>query len=295
MTGRTVRYVMTAIVFASWIGVLAWPVQSQDRPEDLTQTRHWSGETVQPVYDGFDENEDGTFNMWFGYMNRNYREELDIPVGAGNSFAPGPADRGQPTHFVPRRNKDIFKVVVPKEFQGTLTWTLVSHGKTLSVAGKLNQVFMVDRKFTTRGGNDTRITSNTPPVVSITPRDATTTVGAPVVFQVSAKDDGLPGKRGVYALHGEPIGLTLEWTKFRGPGMVAFTPGENIQGRWTTKLADGKAEGTAQTALTFSEPGDYVLQAVVDDGSRGNYSYHCCWTNTEVKVTVKGPSNTAQR
>jgi len=49
----------------------------------------------------------------------------------------------------------------------------------------------------------------------------------------------------------------------------------------------------------FSEPGEYVLQAVVDDGSgelAGNFGYHCCWTNTEVKVTVKGSVNaSAQR
>jgi hypothetical protein len=34
-----------------------------------------------------------------------------------------------------------------------------------------------------------------------------------------------------------------------------------------------------------------MLQAVVDDGSgelAGNFGYHCCWTNVEVTVTVKG-------
>jgi len=238
-------------------------------------------------------NPDGTFNMWFGYMNRNHKEELDLPVGPENNFSPGPADRGQPTHFVPRRNKDIFKVVVPKDFQGALTWTLVSHGKTLSVPGTLNQVFMIDRKYTTRGGNDTQISSNRPPEVSVTPRETTVTVGTPLMISLTATDDGLPVKRGRYSISGgDPVGLTLEWTKFRGPGMVTFAPGEDIQGRSTLKLQ----EKTTQTRVTFSEPGEYVSQAVVDDGSRGNYSYHCCWTNADVKVTVKGAaSSTAQR
>jgi hypothetical protein len=268
------------------------PAWAQNNPDELLRTRHWSGETVQPVYDGFDENPDGTFNLWFGYMNRNYREEVDVPIGPENSFAPGPADRGQPTHFVPRRNKDIFKVTVPKEFQGALTWTLVSHGKTLSVPGTLNQVFMIDRRYTTRGGNDTQISSNKPPVVTVTPMATTTPVGTPVVLRVSATDDGLPVKRGRYSLSGgDPVGLTLEWTMLRGPGRVTFTPSEDVQGRATVKIT-GSA---AQTTATFSEPGEYVLQAVVDDGSRGNYSYHCCWTNTEVTVTVKGPPKTAQR
>jgi hypothetical protein len=62
---------------------------------------------------------------------------------------------------------------------------------------------------------------------------------------------------------------------------VVFSPAQ-------TKLIDGKASATA----TFSQPGEYLLQAVVDDGSgelAGNFGYHCCWTNAQVKVTVKAP------
>ena len=63
----------------------------------------------------------------------------------------------------------------------------------------------------------------------------------------------------------------------------------------TAKIVDGRAVATA----SFSEPGEYILQAVVDDGSgelAGNFGYHCCWTNTQVKVTVKGDGNvSAQR
>ena len=49
--------------------------------------------------------------------------------------------------------------------------------------------------------------------------------------------------------------------------------------------------GNAQTTVTFGEPGEYILQAVVDDGSgeaAANFGYHCCWTNAQVKITVKG-------
>jgi hypothetical protein len=55
--------------------------------------------------------------------------------------------------------------------------------------------------------------------------------------------------------------------------------------------------GSGTTAVTFSEPGDYVLQVVVDDGSgesAGNFGYHCCWTNVEVKVHVTGGGTTGQ-
>src|SRR5690348_1866940 len=138
----------------------------------LVQLRHWSGQGVAPVYEGFDVNPDGSFNMWFGYMNRNYEETLDIPVGPDNRFEPGD-DRGQPTHFDIRRHKDVFKVVVPKEFgDQRLVWFLTAHGKTEQVAGSLKPVWMIDRNRTTRGGNSEQINSNTPPVVRVETRNA---------------------------------------------------------------------------------------------------------------------------
>src|SRR3954462_14654445 len=91
------------------------PLLAQQPASQLANLRHWSGQGVAPVYEGFDINADGSYNMWFGYMNRNYEEEIDVPVGPDNSFEPG-ADRGQPTHFTPRRHKDVFSVSVPKDF-----------------------------------------------------------------------------------------------------------------------------------------------------------------------------------
>ena len=64
------------------------------------------------------------------------------------------------------------------------------------------------------------------------------------------------------------------------------------KGPFQVALEKGKADVTA----TFGEPGDYVLQAVVDDGSgelAGNFGYHCCWSNVQVKVTVANGDSTA--
>jgi len=248
----------------------------------LVQLRHWSGQGVAPVYEGFDVNPDGSYNMWFGYMNRNYEEEPDIPVGPNNTFEPG-ADRGQPTHFVVRRHKDVFKVAVPKDFgEQKLVWTLTAHGQTAQVAATLKPVWMIDRLRTTRGGNSERVNSNTPPVVSVQPANQTIQLRDTATLNVAATDDGLPQKGG------KPVGMTIVWAKYRGPGTVSFNPGK-------AAIVDGKAAANA----SFSDPGEYVLQAVVDDGSgelAGNFGYHCCWTNVEVKVTVKGGGNaSAQR
>ena len=237
----------------------------------LVNLRHWTGQAVAPVYEGFDINPDGSFNMWFGYMNRNYEEAVDLPIGPENTFEPG-GDRGQPTHFVPRRHKDVFSVRVPKDFgDKTLTWKLNAHGSLQQVVATLKPVWQIDRLRTTRGGNSEKVSSNLPPTVTVNTASQTAT-GATIT--VSATDDGLPARRG------QPVGMTVLWAKFRGPGDVVFSEPQ-------AKLANGKATVTA----TFTEPGDYILQAVVDDGSgeaAGNFGYHCCWTNAQVKVAVKG-------
>src|SRR6266851_5153586 len=69
------------------------------------QTMFLTGQNVQPIFEGWQQNPDGTFSFLFGYLNRNYEEEPFIPVGANNTFEPGPADRGQPTHFYARRQQ----------------------------------------------------------------------------------------------------------------------------------------------------------------------------------------------
>src|SRR5689334_21493307 len=194
----------------------------------LVNLRHWSGQAVAPVYEGFDINADGSFNMWFGYMNRNYEEQIDLPVGADNSFEPG-GDRGQPTHFVPRRHKDVFAVTVPGDFGSqTLTWTLVTRGETLRVAGSLKPVWQIDRRRTTRGGNSENVSSNLPPVVRLQSAEQTLAALGSTMLTVTATDDGLPQRRG------QSVGMTVLWAKYRGPGTVTFSAAES-------RVAAGKA------------------------------------------------------
>jgi hypothetical protein len=247
--------------------------------QTLAGVRHWSGQGVAPVYEGWDRNPDGSYNMWFGYMNRNFEETLDVPIGADNRFEPGSPDRGQPTFFDTRRHKDVFRVVVPAEFAPTakLTWSITIRGTTETVGATLNPVWQIDRLRTTRGGNIDRIDSNTPPTATASASTRTVVVDTPIALEVVAADDGNPKRRG------ETIGMTVEWSKYRGPGQVTLTPAKQ-------PVTGGKARATA----TFSEPGQYTLLAVVDDGSgesAGNFGYHCCWTNVQVQVVVEGKTS----
>src|SRR5437867_13131335 len=208
------------------VTLAALPLFAQTTASQLVNLRHWSGQGVAPVDEGFDINADGSYNMWFGYMNRNYEEELDLAVGPDNTFEPG-GDRGQPTHFTPRRHKDVFKVTVPKDFgDGTLVWKLTSHGTAQQVVATLKPVWQIDRLRTTRGGNSERISSNLPPTVAASVVNQT---AARATLGVSATDDGLPKRRG-----GEPAGMTVLWAKYRGPGTVVLSDAQ-------TQLAGGKA------------------------------------------------------
>src|SRR4029453_8886085 len=67
------------------------------RPQQPT-----TGLNIAPVYEGWEENADGSFDLIFGYFNRNWNEWINVPVGAANSLEPGGPDQGQPTHFLPR-------------------------------------------------------------------------------------------------------------------------------------------------------------------------------------------------
>src|SRR4030095_501083 len=95
-------------------------------------------QSLSPAYEGWMPNDDGSFTMYFGYMNSNWLQEFDIPVGPNNHFEPGNPDMGQPTHFFPRRNPFLFTFKVPKDFGNKeLIWTLTANGKTIKAYASL--------------------------------------------------------------------------------------------------------------------------------------------------------------
>ena len=89
------------------------------------------GDTISPAYEGWEQNRDGSYNLVFGYMNRNW-DALDIPVGPDNVIEPGGPDQGQPTHFLPRRNRVVFRVHVPADFgeNDEVVWTVTANGSS---------------------------------------------------------------------------------------------------------------------------------------------------------------------
>ena len=60
---------------------------------------HESGDIVAPFFDGWFDNGDGTVTYAFGFLNRNTKEIVDIPLGENNRIEPAEYDGIQPTHF----------------------------------------------------------------------------------------------------------------------------------------------------------------------------------------------------
>ena len=92
--------------------------------------------------------------LTFGYMNANWDEEIDVPIGPENNIAPGGPDRGQPTHFLPRRNMFLFQVrALADTGDQELVWTLTTHGKTERVYASLrSDSWSPDRRSRPRWG-----------------------------------------------------------------------------------------------------------------------------------------------
>jgi hypothetical protein len=163
------------------------------------------GQNVAPAYEGWEQTPDGTKYFLFGYMNRNWEEEVDVPIGPDNGFNIGGADQGQPTHFLPRRNRFIFRVRVPNGFteKDELVWTLTTHGKMEKAYASLRPDYIVDDMVKASetgalgaGTSSPEIRSNQPPVVRVEEIKARTVkVGQPLTLVAQVKDDGIPKPR----------------------------------------------------------------------------------------------------
>src|SRR5215510_5160517 len=184
-------------------------VRGQGNPRDLIRETDdgvkWArGQNVVPVFEGWVQNPDGTFGLVFGSFNRNWEEDVSIPIGPDNHIEPGNPDQGQPTFFYPRRGKNLFEITVPKDFgKKEVVWTLTSRGKTEKAYGILVPQEVLTRRMVLLGGSlsdqaaagnddvgDERIV-NKPPTVAIDPAQPVT-LPAKATLNATLTDAGLP-------------------------------------------------------------------------------------------------------
>jgi hypothetical protein len=254
-----------------------------------------NGQNIAPVYEGWEQNADGSFTLVFGYFNRNWEEEIDLPVGADNAIEPGGPDQGQPTHFLPRRNRFLFRIRIAKDFgKNELVWTLTSHGKTERAYASLrpdyfidDTVIMANNGAAGMGGTDSSLIGNKPPALKVDDdKRRTVKAGESIALAAVATDDGIPKTRNMPRLNpgfasrftvDSATGLRLSWFVYRGAGTVAFDPPQTKV--WEDTRDGGGSpwsygwrtpplppEGKWNVRATFRDPGTYVLRCLAHDG-----------------------------
>ena len=268
--------------------------------------------TLAPFMEGWYENEDGTYSISFGYLNAN-ADTLVIPLGEGNFLDPAEFDGMQPTTFFPGHHRGIFTVTLSAEMKDQdVWWTLTKeNGDVTKVPGRVtSNAYELDWLPRPHG--------SLPPSVSFDPdsgvgrgppgimaeRTLTVPVGSPLTLSVNATDPS--GRDSQDFRFREAIPLRVVWSQLQGPGRVEFTRHESnpeVEEEGDDRPAAGarsrpppgpeviplsEGHGTARVIATFSEPGEYIMLAQVDnfDAPDSLLIDQCCWTNGYVKVTV---------
>jgi hypothetical protein len=274
-----------ALCAAAWVlpTASAQIVATDSLPGDA-QFGRAAGQNIQPFYEGWQKFSDGHVAMWFGYLNRNFQEQVDVPVGPDNKFDLQP-DMGQPTHFYSRRSLFVFKVDLPKDWpaEKRLIWTVTAHGKSSQASGWMQPEWEVDNgviQMNIGPGGAPPDPPNSPPSITLN-ADTTAVVGKALKMSASLKDDGIPKARrrpppppgqappvaqllppGAAPKPRAMLGLRVRWILYRGPesgGEVAFD-------EESSKPMVGAKEAQAATEATFSKPGVYWLRAIATDG-----------------------------
>jgi len=238
--------------------------------------------------------------MVFGYMNRNYEEQMDIPVGPNNKIEPGPPDQGQPEHFYRRRQQFVFKVKVPKDWgDKDLVWTLTSAGHTEKAYASLKPFDEIGNLVyqENRGGpmdlNYPEEPNEAPKIEMVGSANRTIKVQDSLALTVEVTDDGHPKPR-IRKAPATPAatirdsdGAIVATGPERSGGpqrenpltqaVVKLDPGVNLGVTWIVYRA-GRGEvtfdpmrikvvdGKAATKVKFSKSGTYRLRAYADDG-----------------------------
>lgn len=218
--------------------------------QSLSAQSYTKGQHIEPAFEGWRPLPDGTFNLMFGYMNENWEEEPNVPIGPENSFSPGDPDRGQPTHFLPRRNRFTFEVNVPADWgDRELVWTLKVNGVERKAYATLKADYLVDNMVIASetgslgaGTSSPESRANIPPIVTVQGDSIRTAkVGQPIRLQTLVVDDGLP----------TPTDVVAEARRFAefagGPLAAAFVTPEAVAKRRfaspPTRVTVGKVNG----------------------------------------------------
>jgi hypothetical protein len=111
MTTRTLVNVEVGIAL---IAILLLAIAGYGQEVAMSELKFNAGQSVQPAYEGWTRNADGSRSMWFGYMNRT-GGDTDIQIDRTTALVPKakirPADALSAT-----QQAFVFKVNVPADW-----------------------------------------------------------------------------------------------------------------------------------------------------------------------------------
>ena len=296
------------------------PAESQDwtRREFPLAPPNSSGNFVAPFFDGWYPNEDGTYSFSFGFMNRNDEDLVEIPLGPNNFIEPAEFDGGQPTSFPVvsyggfggPRERGVFAVVVPADYEGDVWWTLTTDGYTTRVPGRLVSPGLIiksayELSTTPRAQGSLRprirFSENGPDVIGIEGMESSetlsTTVGEPVEVEFWAFDRGERELQGVNMTlwkYQGPVGGEIAFESlvaappegtgrrggggggfgFGGPGLRVAPrppgPGPVTTGQSILLPTEGDAANMGSFRAAFDTPGEYVIRIRIDNFTSGD-------------------------
>lgn len=293
-----------------------------------------SGNFVAPYFDGFFSNPDGTYTLQFGFMNRNAEDLIEIPIGPNNFIEPAQYNGLQPTTFPTvsyggfggPRERGVFGIVVPADFQGDVVWTLTTDGYTTSVPGRIRAerqaligfeaAYELSLTPQAEGSMrpEIRFAENGPGAIGIkgleAPQRLNTRVGQPVEVRFWAFDRGERDLREVNMTlwkYQGPVGAEIAFESLvetppapegaaapagggrggRGGAARPMVPGPVTVGQIVRIPMTGPAANQGRFRATFPAPGEYVIRIRIDNfGGDSGPGNQCCWTNGYVRVNV---------
>jgi hypothetical protein len=265
--------------------------------------------------EGWYANEDGTYSISFGYLNLN-QDTVEIPLGEDNSLNPAEFDGMQPSTFYPGHHRGVFAVTLPAVMKDQDVWWTIrkENGEVTRVPGRIGAAaYQLDWNVRPHGTVPPRVSFDSerdegrgPPGI-VAARTLTVSAGSALTVSINVREASERDRTDFRFF--DALTLRVVWSKHQGPGEVEFTrhestpvpeeadtpnrgggggfPGARRPGPETITVPDD-VQSTVRVVATFSEPGEYILRARVDnfrapDSSSGD---QCCWTNGYVSVEV---------
>lgn len=269
------------------------------------------GMPVIPFMEGWYANDDGSVTVSFGYQNRN-AEDVIIPLGENNRIEPAQFDGMQPEIYFPGRHTGVFAITIPAFMRGDSIWWYVKAGnqEELKAPGnRSSDAYELDRNPLPLGSmqplvwfeNEER---GSGPEGIVAEEIRTVTIDELLSLKFYTEDPSVRDFSN--PLVSDSLDTRVIWYKHKGPGEVTFiehadspfmkTPARTTRvSRYppampvapsTITIPAGK--GPARVMAKFSEPGDYMIRARVDNWAAPDSGglFQCCWSNAYHRVRV---------